>query len=103
MKIKKYTAEELSYVIFAYQNGTPVKEIAKRCGRNKQSIYYIAYKRSIPRGFGKSNKIFNTYDIKGITQMYMRGVSVSKIAKEYGRSVGSIYALMHRSGVRRYT
>ena len=104
MEAINYPDEVINGITEMFLIGAHVDDIAAKYGiRNGRSIYHIAAKHGIKRGACCPHRPYRCAEINEIKQMYTDGVPVAEIAQKFHRSEKSIYALMNRFGVRRYT
>ena len=88
-----------------YKEGTPVKEIVKRCGNSYSTVYKALRileqegRITLRKGHYKSAIRVTEEELKKMIELYRSGYSIYRIAKILRRPIATVYQALKRAGV----
>ncbi len=89
-----------------YNNGTPVKEIAKRCGNSMSTVYKALERLEAMgrvrrrKGRYRRHRRLTPEEIEEIKRLYMEGRTIYEIAKMLDRPESTVYYTLKRLGLK---
>lgn len=92
---RRLTTEQSRDLVTRYQASVPAIELAKVYGISRNSVLNIVEAAGLPRQVGR----MTANDQATAIQLYETGMSCATIAEQFGRSPGTIWHLLKRSGV----
>jgi transposase len=90
-----------------YNEGRPVKEIAKMCGNSMSTVYKALDRLEAQgrvkrrKGHYKRHRRLTQEEIEFIKKLYLEGASIYEIAKRLERPESTIYYALKRLGLKK--
>jgi len=90
-----------------YNEGKPVKEIAKMCGNSMSTVYKALDRLEAMgrvkrrKGHYKRHRRLTPEEIEAIKKLYLEGASIYEIAKRLNRPESTIYYALKRLGLKK--
>lgn len=101
---KKFTEEQINFLISEYQSGKSINQIAKEHHKDSSTLCRILKEHNVPRNPRNTEKIaqLNAYtedEKQEIIDLFLSGKSLSFIRKHYHRDMKSMTKLLRERGI----
>jgi len=94
MEVIKITPEIEKTICDLYKNGLKVKEVSNKTNISKGKIKSVLYKNKIKFNIESNIKITPEIEIE-ICELYIKGLTITEISKQYDVAPSTIYTHTH--------